>query len=86
MILHRRFGHFAQPIFPMATSIIPPFAAFFMKALSFTLTDELLAAGESCAMATPAMLSDATIRGRTTKLRNHCYFTFHIFLHLNVPD
>src|SRR6266542_2618544 len=35
-----------------------------MKVLSFTLTEELLAAGESCAIASPAKLKDATARAR----------------------
>src|SRR5437016_7353350 len=35
-----------------------------MKVLSFTLTEELLAVGESCAIASPAKLKDATARAR----------------------
>src|SRR5215475_10285067 len=48
----------------MATSIIPPFAAFFMKVLSFALSEELLLPGASCAVATPATLSAAITKGR----------------------
>ena len=44
--------------------LLPPLASFFMKVLSFTLSDELLAAGESCPMAAPATLSAATVRVR----------------------
>src|SRR5207247_10145748 len=46
------------------TSIIPPLAAFFMKVLSFGVTEEALAAGVSSAIATPAKLNAAIIRGR----------------------
>src|SRR6266566_2153955 len=35
-----------------------------MKVLSFTLTEELLAVGEFCAIASPAKLKDATARAR----------------------
>jgi hypothetical protein len=44
----------------MATSIIPPFAAFFMKALFFAL-------GGFGAMARPAKLNETTARARIPK-------------------
>jgi hypothetical protein len=48
----------------MATSIIPPFAAFFMNILSFSLNEELPAAGVFCAAATPAEVSAAVVNAR----------------------
>jgi hypothetical protein len=50
-----------------------------MKALSLTLSDELLAAGESCAITTPAMLSAATIKGRTQNCETIVILLFMTF-------
>src|SRR5262249_23907557 len=47
---------------PIATSIVPPLEAFFMKVLSFSLNEELLGAGLSWAAATTAALSVAIAR------------------------
>src|SRR5262245_19032960 len=72
---------FCSARFPMATSIIPPFAAFFMKVLSFTLSDELLdlAAGSSCARATPDRLSAAITKGRTQNRKTVMILLFMAF-------
>jgi hypothetical protein len=59
----------------MVTSIIPPFAAFFMKVLSFALNDEPSPVGVVSALAAPAKLI-----APITKARTHNCETLRIFV------
>jgi hypothetical protein len=55
---------FSSAIFPIVTSIVPPFAAFFMKILSFALNDEPSPVGVVSALVAPARLIAPITRAR----------------------
>src|SRR5439155_11833804 len=72
-------GPFCSANFPIATSIIPPLAAFFMKVLYLAVSEEFLPAGVSCAAATPARLSAAIARERIQNCEITLILVFMVF-------
>jgi len=75
---HRHFWPFCAARFPIATFHHSTLRGFLHEVLSFTLSDELLVAGTSCA-APQHKAERCTINRQNTKLRNNCDFAFHDF-------